>query len=248
VISSSAEQLISLLDLTRLETEAGDESGTEKICRKAITGFGPVAAVCVYPAYIRQARQRVHQEGIAVATVLNFPSGDFPLEQVLQGAESAHSAGASEFDVVIPYNAWKRGDRQPLLNLVSSLQEYRRRGVVLKAILETGALTSTERREIGYALVDLGVDFLKTSTGKFPVGATEEAVIDLLSVLANYPAKERRTGLKISGGVRSFRQAVRYLDLVEKILGSEFLQAHSLRLGASSLLDDILSHEKTPCQ
>lgn len=233
---------IGLLDLTRLDAPTGDEDAVADLCSRARTCYGDVAAVCVYPAYVGLARDRLAGSGIAIATVANFPGGAQAVGPVLAEVDQALSDGATEIDVVVPYQRWLQGDRQCVPELLDSVVELCTGRALVKAILETGIIpSSTERQALAWACARPGVAFLKTSTGKARQGATFEAVEDLVCVLAQLWDAGRPMGLKIAGGVRTRDQLRRYQEIIVRKLGSGFLQAATLRIGASSLLDDILT-------
>lgn len=234
-MSLSPLELISLIDLTSLNAE-DTPLVIDELCQKAQSPFGNAAAVCVYPQFVKQARQKLPQE-IFVASVVNFPDGDAPLSQVVSDIKKTVQAGADEVDVVLPYKLLKQGQNAAVIEFIQTTREtYHNK--TLKIILETGALT----QELIYAASEFciaaDVDFIKTSTGKIATGATPESVSTILRAIHNN--KSKKTGIKISGGVRSLEDALDYAALVQKILGEEWLQAKTFRIGASKLFDIIL--------
>lgn len=230
------QRAISCLDLTLLDEQA-DAAAIEQLCERAITPLGPVAAVCIYPQFISLARDRLKASSVTVATVINFPEGKSSLAQTLTEIESALAAGAQELDIVIPYHYYLAGQRDLVQPYLTAWRQACPRQVSLKLILETGELKQPElitaASEDGLAA---GADFLKTSTGKTPNGASLEAAKLMLTAIKN----QQHGGLKLSGGVRTTEQALAYLELADKIMGSHWVQASSFRLGASVLLDDLL--------
>lgn len=232
---------ISLLDLTRLEGRDGDDAAVAALCGKAKTHHGNVAAVCIYPRYIALARSALQDTNIAVATVVNFPSGEEPLAQVLEDLDRALDDGASEIDIVVPYKAWLRGDTHAIAALLDPVAEQCAGRAIIKAILETGLISeSADRKALAYACARPGVAFLKTSTGKAAVGATQEAVRDLVYVVADLHTAGHALGLKIAGGVRTLDELNHYHNLIVPVLGARFLAPTTLRIGASTLLDALL--------
>jgi deoxyribose-phosphate aldolase len=232
--------IVSLIDLTRLEDDDGDEA-IESLCRRARTPFGRVAAVCVYPRFLPTARRVLAEEGlegrVALATVVNFPDGTDETDRVVAELRRAVVDGADEIDVVFPWRELLDGQPMRGRDLV---RECRRAAgdKTLKMILETGELGSpgliAEAAEI--ALVE-GADFLKTSTGKVPVNATPEAARILLETIRD---SGRDAGCKVSGGIRTADQALEYLELAAEVMGERWIEPRHFRIGASGLLDDLL--------
>lgn len=228
----AARIALACLDLTSL----GDADGpaeVERLCRRAAGPFGPVAALCVWPRGVALARA-LRPAGVAVAAVANFPAGGSDPGPALRDVGAIVDAGADEVDVVMP---WRDLPAAPAL-----LAAVRRAapGLTLKVILETGELREAGRiREAARIALDAGADFLKTSTGKVPVGATPGAARVLLETIAADAVASRRVGFKASGGVRTVADAAVYAALVREILGEAALVPARFRIGASALLDDI---------
>ncbi|WP_274584685.1 deoxyribose-phosphate aldolase [Neisseria leonii] len=226
-------KLFSLIDLTSLN----DDDTPDRIaalCAKAVSpAFGNVAAVCVYPPFVAQARKLCPPD-VAVATVVNFPSGNEPKETVLHQTQTALNDGAAEIDVVFPYRQ-DSGYAQSLCAAVAELSHAH--GAKVKVILETGESDEEQIRRNALTAIAAGADFLKTSTGKTANGASPEAVAVLCGVIAGQAAP---AGLKISGGIRTAEQADAYLQQVKDILGGDFIRPQTFRFGASALLDELL--------
>ena len=195
--------LISVIDLTRLEDDASLEH--EKInllCEKAVT-YG-VAAVCVYPPYLGFAKKILKDSFVKLATVVNFPSGLESIEKVILDIHTMIQEGAEEIDLVFPYHDYLKGREQKALDLVRAAKKACGSSL-LKVILETGEVPLSQLAAMARNVIDVGADFLKTSTGKVAVGATPEAVSVLLSVIKE---KNFSVGLKVSGGVRKKEDAI----------------------------------------
>lgn len=238
-LSAAARLALACLDLTSLNV--GDtEADVTRLCRRAQGAHGPVAAVCVWPQFAAQARRELPPE-IAVAAVANFPAGGADLARALGEVESIVAAGADEVDVVLPYERLLAGDHSACTKLLTAVRTASR-GRVLKVILETGVLGVLDGGETiaraARLAIDAGADFLKTSTGKTPVGATPAAAAAMLDAIAAHP-DAARIGFKVSGGVRTIADAAVYAALVRDRLGAAALTPRRLRIGASSLLDDI---------
>ncbi len=236
-LSAAALRAIACLDLTDLD-EGANEFSTRDLCGRAVTPFGPVAAVCVWPAFVAQARCSLAGTGVRIATVVNFPGGDEDLIMVREDVRTALVDGADEIDLVVPWRALRDGHPEAVGATVREVADISL-GRPVKAILETGALADPAliRAAADEALAG-GADFLKTSTGKMPVGATPEAATILLEAIA---AAGGRTGLKVSGGVRTTADAAAYLALADRHMGAGWATPDRFRIGASGLLAHLIA-------
>ena len=236
---STARLALACLDLTSLN-DADDAAVVEALCARAVTPYGNVAAVCVWPRFVAQARKSLPAT-VAVAAVANFPAGALDIDLALTDSAAIASAGGNEIDLVLPWRAWAAGQVLQCAALVRAVRRANA-GLRLKLILETGELEELEDDGLiaGAARMALteGVDFLKTSTGKTRISATPTAATTLLAAIAAHP-RRAEAGFKASGGIRSVAEAGVYIELVRKALGS--VGPHNFRLGASSLLGDILA-------
>ena len=232
--AAAAARILPLVDLTSLSDDA-TEAQIETRCARAIDAG--VAALCLWPRFVPLAKVRLDRSPIRLATVVNFPEGSDDLARAVHDTASAVAAGADEVDVVAPIEAILDGD----IGLVTELVQACRKAApeaTLKVILETGRLAEPARiAAAARAAIMGGCDMLKTSTGRFPVGATLEAAAVLLAVIEE---AEGRIGIKFSGGIRTTQQAAPYLYLVDHFLGSGWTSPDTLRFGASALLDDLL--------
>jgi deoxyribose-phosphate aldolase len=236
-LETIARRALVCLDLTNLEDDC-DADAIDALCRRAQTPHGFTAAVCVWPRFVEQAAGLLDRTGIDVATVVNFPSGAEPLDDVLAMTRTALDDGADEIDLVVPYRRLMAGEEGPVTDCVRAVKDACG-GTTLKAILETGELHDPAL--IGLAAdraLDGGADFLKTSTGKVTVNATPEAAEILLKTIRRHTSD---AGFKASGGVRTVEDAGRYLDLCDEIMGSGWAGPKHFRFGASGLLDALLA-------
>jgi deoxyribose-phosphate aldolase len=227
------KRAIPLLDLTTLTGTETDEE-IAALCRKAVTPAGPVAAVCVYGQYVARAAKELEGTPVLVAAVANFPEGDLDAERAKRESFDAVQAGAAEVDVVLPWRAWLDGDRAGAMAVVGAARQ-----VVpgtLKVILESGQLGDLVGQAADEALL-AGADFVKTSTGKVPPGASPAAARAMLEAIRAHGTG----GFKASGGVRTVEDAFTYLDLADELMGPEWATPHTFRIGASSLLDALLA-------
>jgi deoxyribose-phosphate aldolase len=235
-MQDAARIALSCLDLTSLN-DGDDAAAIATLCAKARSAFGDVAAVCVWPRFVAQARA-VLPAAIRVAAVANFPEGALDADRALRDTAAILEAGGDEVDLVLPYRAFLAGQRREAAALVAAVRRACA-GRTLKLIIESGELKDAAPiRDACRLGLDEGVDFLKTSTGKVPVGATPEAARTMLEAIASHP-RASDVGFKASGGVRTVRDAAVYIDLVRTQLGEAALAPTRLRFGASGLLADI---------
>jgi deoxyribose-phosphate aldolase len=223
------------LDLTSLNA-TDTAAGVQSLCRRAQTRFGSVAAVCVWPRFVSLARSLLPPD-IQVAAVANFPDGALDTAAALADLKCIVDAGGNEIDLVLPYRALLRGQTPACADFLVALRDASR-PLTLKVIVESGELKTTEHVVLATQLaISAGADFVKTSTGKTPVSATPEAARQILQTIA--ASGQAQVGFKASGGIRSVRDAAVYIELTAKLLGHAAVSPKRLRLGASSLLDDI---------
>ncbi len=232
-----ARQAIACLDLTNLD-DACDAAAITELCRRARTPHGPVAAVCVWPAFVAQARRELAGTGIRVATVVNFPRGEDPPETTAAETRAALADGADEIDLVVPWRRVADGEPEAVTASVAAIKALCGTAP-LKAILETGSLDDPALvREAADAAIAGGADFLKTSTGKVAVNATPEAAAVLLQAII---AGGRDVGLKAAGGVRTTADAAVYLELCDVAMGHGWVTPQHFRIGASGVLTALLA-------
>jgi deoxyribose-phosphate aldolase len=236
-LTVAAARAIACLDLTNLDDDC-DAASVAALCARAETPHGPVAAVCVWPAFAAQARAALAGSPIEVATVVNFPSGDAKIEDTRAETRDALAAGATEIDLVVPWRRLRDGHAGAVAASVRAIKDICG-PVTLKAILETGELRDPAlvRRAADEAIAG-GADFLKTSTGKVPVNATPEAATVLLEAIRSSGSP---VGLKASGGVRTTRDAAGYLELCDRIMGDGWATPARFRIGASGVLAALLA-------
>ena len=235
-----AQRLLPLIDLTSLN-DSDDAAVIERLCARARTPAGNVAAVCIHAPHIPVAKRALAGSDVPIATVTNFPAGAADVRAAEVETAEAVALGADEVDVVFPYAALIAGDRAVGLDLVRAAKASCGPKVLLKVILETGQLkTPVLIRTASDIAIAGGADFIKTSTGKTQPGATLEAAQVMLDAIAAARSQRRWVGFKASGGVRTVSEAQAYLALADRILGDGFASAATFRVGASALLDDVL--------
>jgi deoxyribose-phosphate aldolase len=233
---ADARVALACLDLTSLNDD-DDDAAIDALLVKARGPAGPPAALCVWPRFVARAKAGA-PAGVAVAAVANFPAGGADPAAAVADARAIVAAGGDEVDLVLPWRALRAGDAATASAVVQAVRAACP-GRLLKLIIESGELA--EPGLIGQACrigLDAGVDFLKTSTGKVPAGATPQAAAVMLQAIAGHP-RGAAVGFKASGGVRSVADAARYIALVREHLGAAALNPKRLRFGASGLLADI---------
>ena len=233
---SSAQRVLSLIDLTNLNDDCTEEDVVE-LCSRAQGEFGNTAAVCVWPRFVDLCASILRGTSIKVATVVNFPHGGTDVANVVATTIAVLDAGADEIDLVLPYQSMITGDEAQVLSILQAVREVVHAPAHLKVILETGELINLERiRRASELAIKSGADFIKTSTGKTKISATPEAVTTMLQVIRD---SGRPVGLKPSGGIRTVADAQQYLDLADAIMGPQWATPRTFRFGASGLLDAV---------
>lgn len=253
------DKIIELIDLTTLE--GADTPGkVRSLVAKAMNPDASdptcprVAAVCVYGdmvPYAVQALGSFHGDPddgkISVAAVATaFPSGRASLAIKLADTAEAVAAGADEIDMVIDRGAFLAGRYGLVFDQIAKVKEACRREdgtyASLKVILETGELNTYDAiKRASWLAILAGGDFIKTSTGKVQPAATLPVTLLMLEVVRDWHRLTgERIGVKPAGGIRTSKDAVKYLVTVAETVGEEWLQPHLFRFGASSLLNDVL--------
>ncbi|MCZ4122128.1 deoxyribose-phosphate aldolase [Streptomyces sp. H39-S7] len=243
---------ISMIDLTTLE--GADTPGKVRaLCAKGIhpdptdRTAPKVAAICVYPDMVKTAKEALHGSGISVASVATaFPAGRAALPVKLADTADAVAAGADEIDMVIDRGAFLSGRYMQVFEEIRAVKAACARSdgsaAHLKVIFENGELATYDNiRRCSWLAMLAGADFIKTSTGKVAVNATPPNTLLMLEAVRDFrDAVGVQVGVKPAGGIRTTKDAVKYLVMVNETLGDEWLSPHWFRFGASSLLNDLL--------
>ncbi|MCU1413520.1 MAG: deoC [Microbacteriaceae bacterium] len=247
------DTIIRLIDLTTLE--GADTPGkVQSLVAKAMTPDPSdlttprVAAVCVYGDMVPYAVKALGpNSGVNVAAVATaFPSGRASLPVKLADTRDAVAAGADEIDMVIDRGAFLSGRYGMVFDQIVAVKEACRRDdgtyAHLKVILETGELNTYDNvRRASWLAILAGGDFIKTSTGKVAPAATLPVTLLMLQVVRDWHRLTgERIGVKPAGGIRSSKDAIKYLVTVAETVGEEWLDPRLFRFGASSLLNDVL--------
>ena len=235
------------MDLTTLE--GADTPGkVAALCAKAMrprpgdATVPPVAAICVYPLRIADCVEHLRGSTVRVASVATaFPSGQSFTSIKVAETEEAVKAGAHEIDMVIDRGAFLSGDYQRVYDEIVAVKEACG-PAHLKVILETGELGTYDAvRRASILAMAAGADFIKTSTGKVQPAATLPVSLVMMESIRDFVRETGRpVGVKAAGGIRTAKQAISYLVLTYETLGHEWMTPERLRLGASTLLNDVL--------
>jgi deoxyribose-phosphate aldolase len=238
---------IRMIDLTTLEGMDTPEK-IHTLCAKAIhpdpfdLAVPSVAAVCVYPDLVSLAKTHLRNSPVQVASVATaFPSGRSSTAIKLSDTKLAVDQGADEIDMVIDRGAFLAGHYFAILEEIVEIKEACGKAH-LKVILETGELQTYDNiKKASWIAMLAGADFIKTSTGKVNPAATLPVVLEMLYAVRDwYRITGNVIGMKPAGGIRSSKDALRLLVLVNETLGTDWLDPNRFRIGASTLLNDLL--------
>jgi len=243
--------LVSMCDLTTLEGEDTEGKISQMVAKAIVPNpndleIKNVAAVCVYPSLVSIAKEKIGNSSVKVAAVSSyFPSGQVPMESKLLDTKYAIDSGADEIDIVINRKAFLEGDYRKVYDEILALKEVCG-DVHLKTILEVGDLRTYENiRKASLISLAAGSDFIKTSTGKLSVGSSRQACYVMAKAVLDFKILSGvSAGIKVAGGIRDAKEAIRYLVLIKEEMGNEWLTPDLFRFGASSLLDDVLKQIK----
>ncbi len=247
---AAADVALASLDLTTLEGSDTPARVRELCAFAAAPGPGAprAAAVCLYPSLVPVARAALAGTGVRIAAVATgFPSGLVPTDVKLREVRAAVALGADEIDMVIDRGAFLAGRHDEVRDEIARVRDACD-GARLKVILEAGELGSygAIRRACDLAL-DAGADFLKNATGKIAAVATPAIALVLCeAVRAHARRTGRRVGVKFAGGIRTTREALRYVAIVDDALGGDWLDPSRFRLGASALAHDLARARTAP--
>ncbi|MFE2425423.1 deoxyribose-phosphate aldolase [Streptomyces sp. NPDC059373] len=243
---------ISMIDLTTLE--GADTPGKVRaLCAKGVhpdpldRTTPKVAAICVYPDMVKVAKESLGDSGVKVASVATaFPAGRAALPVKLADVADAVAAGADEVDMVIDRGAFLAGHYLKVYDEIRAVKQACVRpdgtSAHLKVIFETGELSTYDNiRRASWLGMLAGADFIKTSTGKVAVNATPPNTLILLEAVRDFrEAVGVQVGVKPAGGIRTTKDAIKFLVLVNETVGEDWLSNDWFRFGASSLLNDLL--------
>ena len=238
---------LSMIDLTTLEGSDTDNK-VKQMCYKAMhlhdeyPDLPTVAAVCVYPNFVKTAVKSLENSKVKVASVATaFPSGHSSLSIKLEDTKIAIDNGAHEVDMVISRGMFHKGEYNYVFDEIAAIKAACGK-IRLKVILETGELGTFDKvRKASDIAIYAGADFIKTSTGKIQPAATLPVTLVMLEAIKDYYYKTgKMIGMKPAGGISNSKLALHYLNMVRETLGNKWLSNEWFRFGASSLANDIL--------
>lgn len=242
------DMVLNMIDLTTLEG-ADTPNKVRQLCYKsehlhdAIPGLPSTAAVCVYPPFVKVAREALGDKSpVKIASVATyFPSGHTLLDDKLRETSRAVEDGADEIDMVISRGRFLSGDYNYVFDEIAAVKEACGKAR-LKVILETGELATLDNvRRASDIAIHAGADFIKTSTGKIASAATiPVTLVMLLAIRDHYLKTGQMVGMKPAGGISKSKLALHYLVMVKETLGEKWLTNEWFRFGASSLANDVL--------
>jgi deoxyribose-phosphate aldolase len=238
---------LNMIDLTTLEGR--DTAGkVRQMCYKAqhphdaLHGLPTVAAVCVFPTFVKTAKKALGNSGVKVASVATaFPAGQSTRDVKIADTRFAVENGADEVDMVISRGHFLAGEYGYVFDEIAAVKEACGEAR-LKVILETGELSTLDNvRRASDIAMRAGADFIKTSTGKIQPAATQPVTLTMLEAIRDYYYETGiMVGMKPAGGISTAKGALQYLVMVRETLGNAWLSNHWFRFGASSLANDIL--------
>ncbi len=241
------KKIVGLIDLTSLNSTDNYEV-IDKLCArvndfgKHYKGISNVAAVCVYPNFVAYVKNHLEVKAVNIASVsAGFPAAQTFLDVKELETKMAVEDGADEIDIVLSIGKFLSGDYKSVSNEIEAIQKVMN-GKHLKVILETGALTDPLKIwEASLVSMNAGADFIKTSTGKLKPAATVDAAVVMCETIKHFYKKTgKKIGFKAAGGISTSEDAAIYYTVVEEILGEKWLNSSLFRIGASSLLDNLL--------
>jgi deoxyribose-phosphate aldolase len=238
---------IRMVDLTTLEGQ--DTPGKVRALASKALRPDPadptaprVAAVCVYPDMVATAKEVLGDSGVNVAAVATaFPSGRAAMDIKLMDTRDAVEAGADEIDMVIDRGAFLSGRYLEVFEEIVAVREACG-DAHLKVIFETGELQTYDNvRRASWLAMMAGGHFIKTSTGKVQPAATLPVTLVMLEAVRDYrELTGQMVGVKPAGGIRTAKDAIKYLVTVNEVAGPDWLDPDWFRFGASTLLNDLL--------
>jgi deoxyribose-phosphate aldolase len=243
---------LSMIDLTTLEGK-DTKNKVLQLCYKAqhlhdeLDFLPNVAAICVYPNFVKTAVSALKGSGIKTASVATaFPSGNSSLDLKIADTKMAISDGADEVDMVISRGKFHEGEFHEVFDEIATIKSICGKHARLKVILETGELGNFDNIRLASDIaISAGADFIKTSTGKIKPAATLTVTLVMLEAIKDHYYKTgKMVGMKPAGGISNAKLALQYLILVKETLGNDWLDNHWFRFGASSLANDIIMQIK----
>ncbi len=244
-MNPSPQEIFQFLDLTTLnatDSKKDVKALVDFALEQSQRGFF-AAAICVHSNFSKYLVEELENSTIAAAVVAGaFPHGQVSLDVKTLEVEDAMLDGVDEIDIVINRGLLLEGQLLELKNELTEMREVAQ-NVALKTIIESGELKIPENIKKATQLALLcGADFVKTSTGKSTIGATPEAVRVICETIKEfYEQQGEKRGIKVSGGVKTYEDALVYYNIVNEILGAAWLNKNLFRIGASSLAKELIA-------
>ncbi|WP_417805431.1 deoxyribose-phosphate aldolase [Thalassospira lucentensis] len=240
--AETARRAISVLDLTSLNDDDTPEI-IEALCKRAQTPAGNTAAVCVYAPFVELSCRALRETDVKTATVVNFPDGGTNAQRVADETADCVAKGADEVDLVLPFKAFLAGDTAVAKDILDATRTACGPQITMKVILETGEYDDlTKVYDAARLAIKHGANFVKTSTGKVPVGATPQSAVAMLTAIRDARDEDGVTaGFKASGGVKTTDDAALYLAIADEIMGDGWAKPQTFRFGASGVLTALLA-------
>ena len=240
--AETARRAISVLDLTSLNDDDTPEI-IEALCKRAQTPAGNTAAVCVYAPFVELSCRALRETDVKTATVVNFPDGGTNAQRVADETADCVAKGANEVDLVLPYKAFLAGDMAFAKDVLDATRTACGPKITMKVILETGEYDDlTKVYDAARLAIKHGANFVKTSTGKVPVGATPQSAVAMLTAIRDARDEDGVVaGFKASGGVKTTDDAALYLAIADEIMGDGWATPQTFRFGASGVLTALLA-------
>lgn len=238
---------LNMIDLTTLEGK-DTEGKVRQMCYKAVhlhdvyPGLPTVAAVCVYPTFVKTAKEALKTSGVKLASVATaFPSGQSTRAIKIADTKFAVENGADEVDMVISRGEFLKGNYNFVFDEIAAIKEACGKAR-LKVIFETGEISTLDNvRKASEIAIYAGADFIKTSTGKISPAATMPVTLVMLEAIRDYYYETGvMVGMKPAGGISTAKSALHYLIMLRETLGNAWLSNEWFRFGASSLANDVL--------
>lgn len=238
--------ILSFIDLTSLHTDDTEEIINNMVIKvndfdTHFPNLKNVAAICVYPSFVKSVKDLLTQD-VQIAAV----AGGFPHAQTFEEIKIAETSlcvmdGADEIDIVFPIALLKDKKYEEIIENIQEIKNACNKKT-LKVILESGILTVEELRIASILAIEAGADFIKTSTGKEDPAATTIAAWVMCSIIdAYHKITGKKVGFKAAGGISTLDEALQYYTIVKHILGDEWLSEDFFRIGASKLANNVLS-------
>ncbi len=234
-----AAKVLEVLELTQLAQDTTEED-VRRLCEKADTPHGPVAAICIPPKFVMVAKEVLGKRSpIAISTVANWPRGRSKVDYVAAETEIAFFEGAAEVNMVIPWRQFMSNDQHTLPTMVEQCVRMTSRRKFIKATLEAGALEEEFIiREAARQALDAGAEFLETESGQTGKCCTVQQARAMLEEIRDHRVE---AGLKV-GPLKTLDECRPYLEMAAEVMGEDWIDPENFRIGGrEELLDEVMA-------